>query len=182
MKGMRYKLIDLMIISMFTAIIFTLEQALSGIPNVQTTVLLLILYTRLLGFKKTMIIVILHTLADNLYMGSLTPNVFIPMLIAWSLIPLLLSTVFKKFKGIVSLTIFAFLFGFIYGWVFIPFQMFIMDVEFLPYFLADLPFELLMALSGALSVSILYQPMYLFLSQQPYFEINDSNPKLYKNL
>ena len=167
---MKLKLLDIIIISMFTAIVFTVEQVLSGIPNIQLTVLLFILYTRVLGFRKTIIIIILHTLADNLYMGGLNPFVFIPMLIAWSLIPILLSTVFKRFKGVVSLTLFAFFFGFIYGWIFIPFTMMVWDIKFIPYLLADLPFEALMGFSGALSVFFLYKPLYHFLSNQPYFK------------
>lgn len=180
MKKVKLKLIDIILIAMFTAIVFTTEQALSFIPNIQLTVLLFILYTRLLGFKKTMIIIVLHTLADNLYLGGLNPFIFMPMLIGWSLIPVLLTTVFRQFKGVVSLTIFAFVFGFIYGWVFIPFTMIAMNAKFLPYLIADLPFELLMAISGALSVALLYEPMYRFLSQQPYFYIEEALP-MYKN-
>ena len=175
---MKLKLMDIVVISMLTAIVFTLEQALTPIPNIQVTVLLFILYTKLLWFKKTMIIVILHTLADNVYMGGLNPFVFIPMLIAWSLIPLLLTTLFKKFDGVTFLTIFAFFFGFIYGWIFIPFTMAVWDIDFIPYLIADLPFEALMGISGALSVGFLYMPMYTFLSNQPYFlDLNKSPVK-----
>lgn len=169
---MKLKLIDLIIISMFTAIVFTLEQVLTPLANIQLTVFFFILYTRLLGLKKTMIIVVLHTIADNLYMGTImNPFIVTPMLIAWSLIPISLTTIFKNFKGVTSLTIFAFLFGFVYGWIFIPFTMYVWDIEFIPYLIADLPFELAMAISGALSVALLYEPMYLFLSGQPYFDL-----------
>ncbi len=169
---MKLKLMDIIIISMFTAIVFTVEQAISFIPNIQLTVFFFILYTRLLGFRKTMIIVVLHTIADNIYMGTImNPFIVTPMLIAWSLIPTLLSTIFKSFKGVISLTIFAFFFGFVYGWIFIPFTMYVWNIKFIPYLIADLPFEFAMAVSGALSVAILYEPMYLFLSQQPYFDL-----------
>ncbi len=172
---MKLKLMDIIVISMFTAIVFTVEQAISFIPNIQLTVFFFILYTRLLGFKKTMIIVILHTIADNLYVGTFNPFFVIPMLIAWSLIPILLSTVFKKFKGVNSLTIFAFFFGFVYGWIFIPFTMYLWDVDFIPYLIADLPFELSMAISGGLSVAFLYKPVYSFLSEQPYFNLTSKS-------
>ena len=93
------KVIDLAVIAMLTVIVFTVEQALAFIPNIQLTVLLFIVYTKIVGFKKTMVIILLHTMADNLYNGSLNPFIFTPMLLAWSMIPVLLSTVFRKFDS-----------------------------------------------------------------------------------
>ncbi len=177
---MKLKLIDIIVIAMFTAIVFTVEQAISFIPNIQLTVFFFILYTRLLGFKKTMIIVVIHTIADNLYVGPFNPLFIIPMLIAWSLIPITLSTVFKKFKSANSLAIFAFVFGFVYGWIFAPFTAYYWDIDIIPYLIADLPWEFAMGLSGALSVALLYEPVYSFLSEQPYFGTDSKSYALEK--
>jgi hypothetical protein len=150
--------------AIFTAIIFVVEQALSFIPNVQLTVFLFVLYTRLIGSKKTFFIVVVHTLLDNIYMGTLIWHLVIPMMMAWSLIPILLGTVFKKVQGVVGLTIFAFGFGFIYGIMFIPFQAYVWGYDMWLYFIYDLPFEFAMGISGALSVAILYQPVYYYVN------------------
>lgn len=167
---MKTRVIDLTVIAILTVVIFVQEQALSFLPNIQLTVLLFILYSRLLGTKKTLIIVLLHTFADNIYVGSLSPFLVIPMLLAWSLIPILLNTVFKRLKSPIFLTMFAFFFGFIYGMMFIPFVSYQFGFDPLKYYLADLPFELVMGLSGAVSVAILYEPLMIFFKKQPVFD------------
>ncbi len=56
---------------------------------------------------------------------------------------------------------FAFVFGFVYGWVFIPFRMLQLGIDELwPYLLADLPFEIIMATTGLLTVLWIYKPLY----------------------
>jgi len=134
--------------AIFTAIIFVVEQALSFIPNVQLTVFLFVLYTRLIGSKKTLFIVVVHTLLDNIYMGTLIWHLVIPMMMGWSLIPILLGTVFKKVQGVVGLSIFALGFGFIYGIMFIPFQAYVCGYDMWLYFMYDLPFEFAMGTLG----------------------------------
>ena len=163
---MRIRIFDLVVISIFTSIIFVVEQALSFIPNVQLTVFFFILFTKLIGSKKTLFIVILHTLLDNMYMGTMIWHLVVPMMFGWSLIPILLGTVFKKVDGILGLSLFAFGFGFLYGWAFIPFQAYVWGYDMWLYFIYDLPFEFAMALSGALSVAILYQPVYYYMNQE----------------
>lgn len=161
---MRIRIFDLVVMAIFTAIIFVVEQALSFIPNVQLTVFLFVLYTRLIGSKKTLFIVVVHTLLDNIYMGTLIWHLVIPMMMGWSLIPILLGTVFKKVQGVVGLSIFALGFGFIYGIMFIPFQAYVWGYDMWLYFIYDLPFEFAMGISGALSVAILYQPVYYYMN------------------
>ena len=52
-------------IAIFAAIMFVQEFALSFIPNVQLTVFLLVLYSKVFGLKKTCIIILIHTILDN---------------------------------------------------------------------------------------------------------------------
>jgi len=160
----RIRIFDLVVIAIFTAIIFVVEQALSFIPNVQLTVFFFILYTRLIGSKKTLFIVIMHTLLDNIYMGTLIWHLVVPMMFGWSLIPILLGTVFKKVESVMGLTLFAFGFGFIYGIAFIPFQAYVWGYDMWLYFMYDIPFEFAMGISGALSVAMLYQPVYHYMN------------------
>ena len=47
---------DLTIIAVFSAILFVQELSLSFIPNIQLTVFLLVLYSKVFGLKKTCII------------------------------------------------------------------------------------------------------------------------------
>ena len=91
------------------AILFVQEQVLTFIPNFQFTTVLIVIYSRVFGIKKTLIIISVHVLLDNMYMGSIgMPNIVIPMLIAWTIIPLVICTIFKANNNILTLAIFGY--------------------------------------------------------------------------
>ena len=72
---------DIALIAIFSVILFVQEQLFSFIPNVQLTVFLLVLYSKVLGFKKTALIILIHTILDNLINGSLNLMYFPFMLL-----------------------------------------------------------------------------------------------------
>src|SRR5690554_1530713 len=164
----RNTLKDMTIIVVLSSILFVQQIALSFIPNVSFSVLLVILYTKILGFKKTSLIIIIHVLAVNLLspMGPVVPTLIPAMFIAWMLIPILLSTLLKHVHSAIWLSIFGFVYGFIYGWVFIPFTVWFLDVPFLPYLIWDIPFEIIMAISNMISILWLYDPLKKAFVQQ----------------
>ncbi|MCR5231688.1 MAG: hypothetical protein K6B64_03480, partial [Acholeplasmatales bacterium] len=61
---------ELCILAFMTVILFIQEELLSFIPNFQFTFLLIAVYTKVFGFKKTSMIVLAHILLDNIFMGS----------------------------------------------------------------------------------------------------------------
>ncbi len=152
---------DVVLVSICASVLFVQQLALAFLPNIQFTVMLVILYTRMLGFKKTALIILVHVIAVNLFspMGPTLPVFFPAMLIAWMIIPVTLQTIFRRMHGTLSLSIYAFFFGFVYGWVFIPFAIFLTDAPFQAYLLTDLPFEIVMGVSGFLTTFWLYEPL-----------------------
>ncbi|MBN2300408.1 MAG: hypothetical protein JXC31_04375 [Acholeplasmataceae bacterium] len=159
---------DAALIAVLTSILFVQQLALSFLPNVQFTTLLIVLYAKVIGFKKTSLVVLLHVMAVNILspFGPVIPMQIPAMLIGWFLIPLLLCTVFRKLKTAWALAVFGFFFGFIYGWLFIPVSVFILDVPFITYFSADIVFELIMAVSNFLTILWLYDPLKKLLVEQ----------------
>ncbi len=159
---------DAALIAVLTSILFVQQLVLSFLPNVQFTTLLIILYAKVIGFKKTSLIVVLHVMAVNILspFGPVIPMHIPSMLIGWFLIPLLLCTVFRKLNTAWTLAIFGFFFGFVYGWLFIPVSVFILDVPFLDYLYADLVFELIMGVSNFLTILWLYEPLKKLLVDQ----------------
>ncbi|MCR3905504.1 MAG: hypothetical protein NUK62_00550 [Tenericutes bacterium] len=152
---------DITLVSICAAILFVQQLALSFLPNIQFSTLLIVVYAKTFGFKRTTMIIIIHVIIVNLLspFGPMIP-VYIPsMFIAWMLIPVLLSTVFKKLESAYKLAIFGFIFGFVYGWMFIPVSVFILDIPFIAYLMMDLPFELMMAISNFLTILWLYDPI-----------------------
>ena len=156
----------MLMIASSVAIIFVQEQALLFLPNVQFTVLLLILFSSVYTFKESVIMVLVYVLLDSLYMGAMSPFTVIPLLMAWLLIPISYHTVLRKTKNEYILAVFALVFGFIYGWMFIPFHMIQTGITNpIPYLLSDLPFELIMAGTGFMTVIWAYQPLKNILNQ-----------------
>jgi hypothetical protein len=146
---------------------FVQEQALLLLPNVQLTVVLMFVFVSVFTYKESVIYILSYVLLDNLYLGGFSPFNVIPMLVAWNLIPLVYHTVLKRTTDEKTLAIAAFLFGFVYSWSFIPGAILMYGLsgvwEF--YLLADIPFEIILAVSGSLSVLWLYQPLYRVVSQ-----------------
>ncbi|WP_152512691.1 hypothetical protein [Haloplasma contractile] len=154
---------EITLLSLLTTILFVQEQILLFVPNVQLTVFLIVLYTRLLTFKQVSIIVFIYVLLDNLVMGSLSLMYTPAMLIAWMLIPVFLNTILKKLESDVSLALFGFLFGIIYGLILMVGTIIVTRVPVIPYLLADLPFQAIMAFTNLLTILYLYRPLHQFL-------------------
>lgn len=159
---------EIALIALFAAILFVQQLALSMIPNFSFTTLLLVIYTKLLGFRKTSLIIVVHVLIYNILspFGPVIPLHIPSMFIGWMLIPILLSTLFKSWESVHQLSVFGFIFGFLYGWIFIPVSVFVLGTPFLTYFLMDLPFEFVMAVTNFLGILWLYDPIMIFLKTQ----------------
>ena len=155
----------LLMVALSIAIIFTQEQLLMFIPNVQLTVLLIILFVSVFSFKESIMMITAYVLLDSLYMGGFNVFYMVPMMMAWYLIPISYHTILRRTTNEVKLALFAFVFGFVYGWVFIPFNMLQTGIAFLPYLAADLLFEVIMAATGLLTVLWIYKPLYKVLTE-----------------
>ena len=151
---------DITLISVMTTILFVQEQLLSSLPGIQLTIFLMVLYTKTLGFTKSTLIIILHVLLDNLYMGSFSLMYTPTMLIGWLIIPLTLSTVFKKVENPISLGILAMIYSFIYSWLYVIPSYLLFKIDPILYIMSDIPFEIMLALCSFVSVLLLYNPCF----------------------
>ena len=150
---------DLTLIALLATIIFVQEQMLAFLPNIQLTVFLLVLYSKKIGFIRTSIICLIHVVLDNMVMGSF--NVFyMPfMFVGWMIIPITLNTVLKKVDSNIVLAFLGIIYAFIYSWLFIIPNCFILNVSFKAYLIADFIWEVLLALSSFISILLLYDPV-----------------------
>jgi energy-coupling factor transport system substrate-specific component len=142
------------------AILFVQEQVLAFLPNIQFSVVLLIVYSSVFSKKEMFVLIFVYVFLDSMYYGGLNPFYMIPMLLAWSLIPIIHHSVLHHTKNEYVLAIFALFFGFIYGWMFIPFHMIQTSImNPIPYLVGDLLFEVIMGTTGFLSVLWVYRPL-----------------------
>lgn len=149
------------LIAMSVAILFVQEQMLMILPNISFSVLLIVLYASIFEFKENIILITAYVILDNMFLGGFNLFYMIPMLIAWYIIPISYHTFLRKTTNEVKLARFALAFGFVYGWIFMPFSLIQMGMtNFIPYLTADLLFEITMAISGFLTVYWLFKPLY----------------------
>lgn len=164
---------------MSITILLVQEMILLVIPNVQFTTLLIVLYASLFTFKENIIIIIVYVFLDSLYMGALNPLYMTPMIIGWSIIPVAYHTLLKHTTNEIKLALFGLVFGFLYGWVFIPFRLIELGIsEFWPYLILDLPFEMIMAATNFITILWLFKPLHKTLIEEmknihPTSEITD---------
>lgn len=153
------KVKDLVLIAFLTGLLFVQEEALTFLPNIQLTVFLLVLYAKKLGFKKTTLIITIHVLLDNMVFGGFNPIVITFMWIGWMWIPVILCLFFKHINTSMKLACLGVLFALLYSWTFVVCSCFIFNMKFIHYMIADIPFELILALSSFLSILWLYEPV-----------------------
>lgn len=115
MKKKTYTTKDIMIIALLTTLLVVQEQLLVFIPNVQLTFLLILLYSKKLGFSRTFFIVITYVSVDNFIMGSFN-LIYTPfMFLSWLIIPFLMCTIFGKVETSIALAFLGVLFSFFYS-------------------------------------------------------------------
>lgn len=156
----------MLMVAMAIAIVFVQEQLLVMIPNVQFTVVLLVVFASIFSFREMTVLILGYVLLDNMYMGGFNLFYMVPMIVAWMLIPISYHTILKRTNNEHYLAIFAFVFGFVYGWMFIPFNMIQYGVtNVIPYLIADIWFEVTMAVVGSITVLYLFKPLHKTLCQ-----------------
>jgi len=148
--------------AMLLAILFVQEQFLVLIPQFQFTVVLIMVYATIFPYKILVPMISGYVLLDNMFMGTLNYLYFVPMLFAWLLLALVSRAL--KNKPFYVQTILAIVFGFFYGWVYLPARMLEQGIGiFWLYLKMDLPFEIMMAISNFITVLLVYQPLRLAL-------------------
>lgn len=146
--------------SFLAIILYVQEQLLLFLPNIQLTVMLIVLYSKVYGLKKTTYIILIYVILDCVTMGSL--NIFYTpfMFIGWEMIPLLLNTIFKNINNIIGLAFVGSFTSLLYCWIYIIPVVLLTEISIKNYLSSDVFFELLIAASSFLSILWLYEPCY----------------------
>ena len=150
---------DITIASVFAAILFVQEQLLFFLPNITFTMLLIVLYSKKLGCLKTIFINIVYVLLDNIFNGSFNLLFVVFMFIGWSIVPLLLNTIFKKVNNNILLSLLGILFSFLYSWVLIIPGCIVFNTDIISYLKMDITWEVVMATSSFLTILFIYEPL-----------------------
>lgn len=158
MKSEKLKIFDFVLIAILSSVLFVQEQVLSFLPNFQLTVFLLVLFSKKLGMLRTIIIVIIHVILDNIVMGSMSLYYTPTMLVGWLIIPITLNTIFKKIDTNINLAFLGILYSLIYSWLYLIPSSILTNVSPIAYLLGDILFEIILAMSSFISILLLYNP------------------------
>ena len=85
---------DLTIMASFTTILIVQNILLFNILYFQLTFFLIFLYAKILGLKRTSIIVLMYVAVSNLILGFVLPLQLITMYIGFMIGPILINTIF----------------------------------------------------------------------------------------
>ncbi len=150
----------MLMIATAISILIVQEYVLMILPNVQFTIVLLIIFVSLFTFEESIALITGYVCIDMSLLGGLNPMYVIPMLYAWWLIPISYHTFLRRTNSELKLALFAMGFGFVYGWMFLPFKMLEQGIwNPLPYLIADIPYEIIMSMTGFITVYWLYVPL-----------------------
>lgn len=141
-------------IAILAAVLFVQEFALSFIPNVQLTQCLIAVYYYAFGLLDTIIIITIHVFLDNLTMGSFNLIYTPAMYIGWITLPLILHLFRKNQNRFFSATLVG-LHSIFYSFCFVLSNVLVAEVPFLPYFISDIPFEIILIVNGFLTTLLL---------------------------
>ncbi len=151
----------LLMVAFAITITFVQEQMLLIIPQVQLTVLLMFVFASVFNYRESFIYITVYVILDNLYMGGFNPFDAIPMFFAWNTIPYIYNIVLRRTDNEYKIAMAAFVFGFLYSWSFIPGQIVLLGIDqvWQYYVLADIPWEIALAIVGYVSVVWAYKPL-----------------------
>ncbi len=140
---------------MLLAVLVVQEELLVLLPNIQLTTVLLMVYAAILPGSMLGILVVAYVFIDNLIMGSMNLMYIVPMLLAWLVFSFIARAI--RHKSMFVILGFAFIYGFVYGWFYIPAKIIEQGINvFWPYLQADIPFEIIMAVNNYFTVLLLY--------------------------
>ena len=136
---------QLTLLAFFLTIIITLELSMSFLPNISLTPLIFALYfTR---YPSGVLLIIGYIILQGIIWG--VGLYLISMTIGWVIWWL-------SSKNGKNLTIKSLLFAFVYGWVFMPLTVIVYGIDPVAYLIADIPFQINMAISNVLTIGLIY--------------------------
>ena len=148
-----------------TAVLFSQQLLLSALPNIQFSFLLVVVYAKAFGTKETMIITFLHTVANTILYGGFM-YVLAPFMVLgyWSVIAIV-NLALRRQKNSIILAIGGFIGSLTYSWILAIPSIFIFDINWKAYMLADIPWELILGITSFITILLLFDPLYNVLSK-----------------
>lgn len=166
----------LTLIALLAALSVVGRIAFAFIPNVQPVTAIIIICGLFLGPLAAMTLAVLTTFLTNMMLGMGIWTLW--QIVAWALIGLLSGLIgkYRKKHSIILLTIFAVFCGYLYGFT-LSLTMYSVAGDFLPYYLASIPFDTAHAIGNGVFMVLLYPIISYFFKKyaKDRFTIQNTN-------
>ena len=156
MKTKSVNIRELCFLSLLVAILFVQETIMSYIPNVQLSVLLIMVYASTLGLSKATFVMTVHVLLDNMLWGSMSPTTVLPMWLGWFIVTLI-GWALRRAR-LPFIVVGSVIGSLCYCWSFVLFKWLFLPIDIMAYVVSDILFEILICCSSVVTVTILYRP------------------------
>jgi hypothetical protein len=141
----------MIIIATMITIVVALEQLMAMLPNIQLTIVLLMVFISVLNLPESLILVLVYTILDN-FIGGISIY-FIPMLFAWSIYALVVYYLKRNHQRLIIFgALFPIIFSVLLG---VPYII-IHQLDPIGYFIADIPFTVIFIVNNLLTIAWLY--------------------------
>ena len=159
-RNAHFHLFSLLLSAIFGALAFALKIAMAAFPNIEPVTLILLLSALTLG-ARAFITCGIYVLLEGLVYGFSTW--WIPYLYAWPLL-IAFAMLLKRFDNRFVWAAFAGVYGFLFGFLFLPVNYFVYNMAEHPelltaYLINDIPFNTIHAISNFVVVLCLLPPM-----------------------
>lgn len=145
-------------IAMMTTILVAQEFALSPFPNIQLTFLLVILLSRYennrSNFATIPLVIVSYSVIDSLLLGGFGPWT-LTVMSGW----LMVAIIYRLFKteNIYAMALLSIPAVFIWATPNMLYSHFVFETPLWVYFMADLPFNIVLITSSSISIILLYE-------------------------
>lgn len=149
---------SIILLALFSSIIYVSQIVLSVLPNVNVVTLLFIVYTYNIGIKKTL--VILFTF--NILMGITYGFGYWIIGYFWIFgILIVLTSLSKRIikDNVILWSLFGLTFGFLFGFLFAINDSYFVGVNLIAYYIKGIPFDLIHGFSNLLAILLLFEPL-----------------------
>ncbi len=148
----------IVLLSLFSSIIYVSQIVLSFIPNVNIVTLLFVVYTFNLGIKKTFVVlVVFNTLMGITYGFGYWIIGYFWIYGTLIILTRILMTVIKD--NVVLWSLFGLIFGFLFGFLFAINDYYFVGVSLKAYYLKGIPYDIIHGFSNMLALLFLFNPL-----------------------
>ena len=161
-EGLRVSIKDIVIIAMMSAILFTVQIVIAGLPNIELVTLLVIVYTLVFKWRTLPIIYVFAVLQGLVYgFGSW----WIMYLYIWTILYLIV-TLLRKNNSVVVWAVVSGIYGLIFGALCSLVYFFMGGVNtVIAFWIAGIKFDIIHGVANFIVCLTLFKPLHTILNK-----------------